>query len=51
MSDGTPTGLIVAIGIVLIIAALPLALSLGPLVLGIFLAALGLRRAHIALNP
>jgi hypothetical protein len=44
------TPFLVLFGIVLIIVAIPVALSLGPIVVGAILLAIGLRRAHVALS-
>jgi hypothetical protein len=44
------TPALVLVGIVLVVLSIPIALSLGPIVLGFFLVALGLRRAHVALS-
>jgi hypothetical protein len=43
------TPILVLIGLALVIVAIPVALSLGPLILGAVLLGLGLRRAHVEL--
>jgi hypothetical protein len=43
------TPALVLIGLVLVLVSIPIAISLGPLVLGAVLLALGLRRAHVGL--
>jgi hypothetical protein len=44
------TAALIVIGIVLVLAAIPLAFSLGPLAFGIVLAWIGLRRVHCGLQ-
>ncbi|HYM83420.1 MAG TPA: hypothetical protein VEY67_04645 [Candidatus Dormibacteraeota bacterium] len=45
-----PTPGATAFGLLLILLAIPVGLSLGPLVLGVVLAAIGLRRLHRGLS-
>jgi hypothetical protein len=47
--DMSMTPALVLIGLALVIVAIPVAISLGPLVLGAVLLGLGLRRAHVGL--
>jgi hypothetical protein len=49
--DGRPTPGFTAIGVALILLAIPVGLSLGPLLLGIILVVLGLRRLDAAVQP
>jgi hypothetical protein len=47
--SGTPA--LALLGLVLVLLAIPLALSIGPLVIGAILLVWAARRAHVALGP